>query len=453
MSDVIARHGLTAAIRDRLDARFTKPCANFWCHVTEGAFATFGDEVLGAGVVFTVLATHLGVQAAELGFLGAIGAFSFLAPLLFAPYVEACRRKKRLVVWLGIGQRLPKLIIPFLLMFLAVREPLLCLLLIALVNLAGGLTTSVLVAPWMDLVGETIPPDRHGHYFGYRHGISAALSLLAGPAAAGVLAAFAFPRNYMALYFASFALMAVSWFIFMLVDELPDDAPANPRAPHCEYFGELARALWRDRNFRWMLLRNILGRTGLAVTVFYVFVAQRFLGMKPAVVVLVWVSTTAAAKVIGNLCFPRLVGRIGHRRMLNIAAALQASAAVTASLAPTWHWFALVGLLIGSSAAASSVSAGPFMLRVAPRGRRIGWQTMSMAIMAPLGMVIGPLAGYGLMHAGWSVIFLIGAVFILASQIPLEHCIPRALPGEGTDGTDQASNGVATEPVQREEEE
>jgi len=432
---------LLISARRFLDTRLTPVRANFWCHVVEGAFATFGGELAGAGVVFAVLAARLGVSPSGFGFLSSLGAFSFLAPLLFAPRVEATRHKKRLVLLLGIGQRLPRLLVAGLLVALAARHPFACLLAIALVNLGGGLATSVLVAPWMDLVAETIPPDRHGRVFGYRHAISSTLGLAAGPAAGVILAVFVFPWNYATLYLASFALMMVSWFLFALVDELPDHAapPPRRRAPH--YFRELFTVLRADPTYHWFLLHNLVNRVGSAAAVFYPLVAVRFLGMKPAFAVGAWIAALSAARILGNLSLAPLADRVGHKRVLNLGAAARAAAAVLAATAPSGMWYIGVAFLLGLGGAAQTVSGGPFMMRVAPRGRRIGYQTVSMTIMAPVGMAVAVGAGFGLTHAGWSVPFLAGAVLILASQLALERCRPRPLEAEAAAPVEKGAAG------------
>ena len=95
--------------------------ANFWYHVIEGALATFGGG-LADQQFFQVMVLALGGTAATLGGLQSIAAFSVIAPLLLAPRVEAVRRKKHLVLLLGLGQRAPLLLTAGLLALLATRR-------------------------------------------------------------------------------------------------------------------------------------------------------------------------------------------------------------------------------------------------------------------------------------------------------------------------------------------
>ena len=129
------------ALRRRMDGWVGAGTGNFWCHVLEGACASFGMELVASGVVFPVLAAALGASPALVGALGALGGLAFLAPLFVAHRVESVRRKKRLVLVLGIGQRLPFLVIPVLLFFVAESAPRACLLSIALVNLTAAMVT------------------------------------------------------------------------------------------------------------------------------------------------------------------------------------------------------------------------------------------------------------------------------------------------------------------------
>ena len=431
------------AVRTRLDGRLSSERANFWCHVVEGAFASFGGELVGQAVVFTVLAERVGMMPATLGFLSSLGSFTFLAPLLFAARVEAARRKKRLVLLLGIGQRAPLAITVALLLLLARSRPLECLVAIALANLGGAFAVSVLVAPWVDLIAETVHPDLHGRVFGYRGAITAALSLAAGPAAGLMLRAVGFPANYALLHAAAFASTMVSWILFALVDEVPEHVVPKRPARTMHYFRDLAKVLRNDRNYRWLLVHHAVSRIGGAASVYYAWVWRRDHGGAEGFVVGAWITAVSLARVLGNMAFSRLVDQTGHKRMMNLGAGFGAAAGVAAAFAPSGRWFVGVALLMGLSTAAGAVGGMPFQMRVAPRGRRIGYQALSGAILAPIGMVVGPATGFVLGRAGYFYPFMAGAALILAAQLALERCTPPPLPQEAGGGA--ARRGTAEE--------
>lgn len=153
-------------IRARLEKFLAPRTVNFWCHVTEGAFASFGEQVVSQAIVFPVLATVLGASPFLLGALSSMPKLSFIAPVVAVGVAEATRRKKKLVLLLGLGQRLPLLLIGFCLLALAGSSGYLCLILISLLMLLRSISVSLLAPPWIDLLSETIPRRSVGRLFG-----------------------------------------------------------------------------------------------------------------------------------------------------------------------------------------------------------------------------------------------------------------------------------------------
>ena len=410
---------LALALRRRMDGCVETGTGNFWCHVLEGACASFGMELVAPGVVFPVLAAALGVSPALMGALGALGGLSFLVPLFVAHRVEAARRKKRLVLLLGIGQRLPFLVIPLLLFLMAESAPRACLLSIALVNLAAAMVVSALVPPWVALLSETIRPARMARLLGYRNSISSVLGLLAGVVSAALLSALAFPLGYVLLYLFAFGAMAASWLIFSLVDELPARAeqPGSPAAR--SYFQGLFSALRDDAICRRYLVHQGISRMGMAVAPFYALVAVSHFGVHPALAVGAFLTAENSAKIAGSFAFPFFSERAGHRWILGIGTGLHAAAALAAACAPSGEWFVAVFFLSGLGTAAKTVSGLPLTMAVAPGGRTVGYVTLSMAVLAPVGMLAALAAGFALSWAGHEIVFGLAALVTLAALLPL----------------------------------
>ena len=322
--------------------------------------ASFGGELVGLTVVFPVLAAALGATPAGLGLLMSLTPLATLAPILLAPRVEAARRKKKLVLLLGLGQRLPRLLAALALLLMARSAPFSCLVLIALFNLSTAFILGLLVPPWIDLLAETIPRPRMGRVMGYRFALSSALGFLSAGVSAGLLASFAFPTDYALLYLVSFGVMGVSWLIFALVDEIPEDAVPARREPARRYFGDLFRLLRRDVNLRRYLLLQGLVRLGGAVGPFYALAATTRYGLGEAFVVGTFIAARSAASVAGNLAFPALSDRIGLKGVLGLGVGLSAAAALLAALAPTGTWYVGVSFVLGLAGAAYTVAGAPF---------------------------------------------------------------------------------------------
>lgn len=418
---------LASAIRKRAETYASAATVNFWCHVTEGSLATFGEGLV-AGQLFAVLVTALGGTGATLGALTSIGSFTILAPLFLAPRLEAARRKKRLVLLLGLGQRMPNLLIVGVLALLAGARPILCLYAIAVVKLGGSICTALLVAPWQDLIAETVPIRRVGRLFGFRNFLASLLRLPAAAACGAIIAFVAFPGNYQLLYLLSFVVMMASLGIFALVDELPESAAPRPRQPAVRYFRDLLAAVRDDRNFRNYMFYMVFTKSPDPIVQFFAMAAMQLHRMQDASWVFLSGAATSLAAIGGNLLLPFLAERIGHKRMLAGAVCMQAAAMGLAAVAPTGRWLIAAFFILGLCAAAHSVAGLPFRMRVFPRGRRVGYMTLSSVAMAPL-RILMPL-GAGLVSEvfGFAPLFAATGVFLLCALVPLRKITPGAAP-------------------------
>lgn len=396
--------------------------------------ASVGYGLVGP-VILQVMLQELGYSMAAMGFLSSLSILASILQVAVAHRVEAVRRKKRLVLLLGIGQRLPLLMIALALWFVGKHEPALCLGLIAAAQVIGSLSVTVLAAPWMDVVAETVPAEWTGRLFGLRNSISSALGIATAAINAVVVARLAFPGNYALLYVMAFLMLAGSWILFSLVDEIPDAAVRPKAAKASAYFRDLLLVLRDDVHYRWYLGYQVIYRIGVAASGFFAMYATRHYGVHPAFAVGAFVTATQAASILGNVGFGAIAGRIGYKRTLEAGAAFQAAALCMAVLAKDGYGFVAVMVLAGLGNAASSVGSLPFTMQLFPRGRRVGYMALSTLVMLPVGVVMSTGTGV-LLDRIFAATFVIGAVVTLASILALERCRVEALPAAPAESID-----------------
>ena len=414
----------TAMPNEQPERQFPRSRLNFWCHVAEGGLSMLGGMMVTGQVVFSVLATTMGATPVALGLLISLGQASFIAALLAAPALEAVRRKKRLILFLGIGQRLPLLLAAVALLLLGRTAPTACLIVLACLVLCRNLASSLVGPAWLDLLAETLPRERLGRVFGFRQSLTSLMGLAAGPACGAIIASLAFPHNFALLYLSGFVVLVVSWVIFAQVNEVPDDAPAKPPARARHYFRELLPALRRDAPFRsYMVFRGLL-RLGVAVRPFYFAAHVARFGVSPGLVAASFLVASSAAKILGNALYPFLAERVGYKRVLALGALLRAAGAALAAAAPSGSWFVAVYFLDGAAVAANTSTGSPFMLGLVPRERRVGYATLQMAVMAGVGILALPLAGLAMQTLGLMVLFALAAVLLVAALVPLSRARP-----------------------------
>ena len=403
---------------------------NFWLHVTEGAFASFSGMLLSGGIILPILVKELGAEPYILGIMGSVGGLAVLAPLIFAPYIESIRKKKKLVLLLGIGQRLPLLFIALALWAYGFSSQdrtatYVCLIGIAFLNLGTGFIVSILVPPWMDLVAETITDTDKPRLFGYRNGLSSAMAVSSGAVVSWVLASVSFPNNFAVLFLAGFGIMMISLMLFALVNEMPCSYRPNKRQPARIYFRELFGVLKTDHVYRWFLTYQVINRIGIVALPYYAYVAVAVHHMNPALAAGAFIMIRQATNAVANFVFSEIAARLGNKPILIVGSLLHALAMILAAAAPNGSWFFAVFLVWGLAMAAKQVAGAPFVMAVAPRGRRVGYITLSQAILAPAGVIFPALAGWIIYAQNHELLFFITASLMILGIFPLLRCNPH----------------------------
>lgn len=402
---------------------------NFWLHVSEGTFASFTGVLLGGGIIMPILVKQLGAEPYILGIMGSISGFAVASPLLFAPYIESIHQKKKLVLFLGIGQRIPFILIAFVLWLYSISAQdetaaYMCLIGIAFLNLTARFSSSLLVPPWMDLVAETISDDDKPRLFGYRNGLSSAMGFFSGAIVSWILAAIAFPDNFMILYLAGFFAMVISWLLFSQVDEMSSAYKPKKRQPAGIYFRELAGILKKDSAYRWFIAYQAINQIGFVAMPYYAYVAVGVHNMNPALAAGAFIMIRQASNSVANFVFSEIAAKLGNKPILAAGSALHALAMILAAIAPTGSWFYAVFFIWGLAMAAMQVAGAPFAMAVAPSGRRIGYMSLSQVALAPVSIVFPMLAGWVIYTLDHRLLFLTTAAMMAISIFPLFRCQP-----------------------------
>ena len=411
---------LARAARRRADDLLTSGAANFWAHASEGALAIFGMQLTG-DKIFPVLAATMEASASMFGALMSVRPVVGVLALILAPRVEAVQRKKLFVVATGAAMRLPVLLIIASLLLLAESAPLACLWAITAALVLQRAAMNIMSPAWSTLIAETVPTDQVVRLFGYREGISSLMGLAAGPVVAVVLAGTAFPANYVIVYALGFLALAVSWVLFSMVDEIPQDVVPRASAGHRHYFRELSGIIRSDATYRYYFAYQAISMLSMIVP-FFVLVAKQHHGMDPAWVAGRFISASYGGHVVGSLLLARMMEGLHYKSILSVGRMVNVLACLVAIFAPSGRWFALVFFLSGVSGGTVTVVGTPFRLRVFPRDRRVGYESLTTAAMIPVA-VAGPLAsGFLLEHFGYAALFITAAFLKVAALVPLWRC-------------------------------
>ena len=250
------------------------------------------------------------------------------------------------------------------------------------------------------------------------------MGFFSGAIVSWILAAVVFPNNFMILYLAGFFAMVISWLLFSLVDEMPNDYQPKKRQPAGVYFRELAGVLKNDHAYRWFIAYQAISQIGFVAMPYYAYVAVAVHNMNPALAAGAFIMIRQASNSVANFVFSEIAARFGNKPILAAGSVLHALAMILAAVAPTGSWFFAVFFIWGLAMAAIQVARAPFSMAVAPSGRRIGYMSLSQVALSPVSIIFPLLAGWVIYAHDHRLLFLTTATMMAASIFPLLRCQP-----------------------------
>lgn len=293
----------------------------------------------------------------------------------------------------------------------------------------GGLSQ----IPFMTMIGDTIPPNWRGRFFGARYLLGGLLALAAGPWVRWLLSdhcTLGFPNNYGWLFLAGGLVSVPALGSFCFAEERPRPVQRR-RLPVLTDLRRGLRIVRRDRNFRRLIVTRCLAAFMLGLTMpFIVPYALSNLGIAASAVAL-FVVCKVLTYSLSNLLWSRVSDYHGNRRLLILSAftSLVALAMVlVVHLLPNTplHLYgsvhlplrvAFVGLTFacfGFSNAGQEIGYTNFLLEVIPERKRATYLTVYYLFWLPLCWV--PLLGAVLIgsHNRFMLGFTIACVLCVA---------------------------------------
>ncbi|MBB5711489.1 MFS transporter [Sphingomonas xinjiangensis] len=357
--------------------------------VTESAFAST-TTALTSGVILTAFALHLGASNLVIGVLASA---PFLGQLLQAPtilLVERLRQRKLISVassLIGRGMLALMALSAFLPRDLAIGALILGQLVLCGMAAVGS-------CAWSAWMRDLAPEDRLGWVFARRTSFAAAISLVAGIAAAVVLdrtpeGSWWRSVTFGALYGLGFVSGLVSAWLTARIPE-----PAMPPQPDVQLgLMALLREPLTDRNFRQLTIFLAAWQfaINLATPFFTVFIVQQLGFDMTFVMVLSVVSQLSNLIALRN--WGALADRFANKSVLLVAAPTYIAcivAMIGASQIAHGPWLVaylvVLHLIMGGAVAGATLATTSIALKLSPKGS-------STAYVATAGLATAVAAG------------------------------------------------------------
>jgi MFS family permease len=402
---------------------------NFLVNTLDGASFGFGMSFFSSTIILPLFVSHFTDSPLTIGLISFLGWGGVLLPQLFmANAVERAPRKKFFPVTLGFFlERLPIFLLAPAVYFLAIRQPILTLVIFFVLYTWHNVGAGVIIVGWQDMIAKVIPVGKRGRFFGISNFIGNGTGILGALAVPFVLEKFTFPLGYVFSFAVAGALFFLSWVSLSLTRE-PVVYSSKPPVSQLNYLRSLPEVLRRDRNFRMYLLSKIIfSLSGMATGFLVVYTVQTW--NLPDAEASGFMIALQIGLTLANLFFGFLSDRKGHKLSLEICLLLSALALVLAIIAPSPWWFFPIFFLSGAVSAGTFISGISIVYEFTEAENRPTYIGLANTIPGIV-VSVAPLIGGWLAGAmSYRAMFILSAIIGAVSWVLLRFSVrePRKM--------------------------
>lgn len=346
-----------------------------------------------------------------IGMIPAINVIGWLMPqLAAAKYVEKFDKKKRLVVVIGVWERLPWLLVALAIILLRNSKSFWILMAFfvsyAIFCFAGGINTP----PWLDMIGKIIPEKKRGQFFGISNLIGNGTGVGGALIAGYFLENLAFPWNFAICFVCAFIAMSISLGFVAATRETAYPV-VKEKSSLNDYLRQLTIIGKTNHNYLFFLIAAVfISFSSMASGFFTVHAISKLnltgedIGRLTAI--------TLLFQTISNPLWGQWGDKKGHKNVMAVGAVGMILSAIIAAFAKSTMGFYAVFAIIGASISADTISRLSIVLEFSPPEERPTYIGLTNTIRAPFS-AIAPLLG-GLLSDRFqrSFVFLLTAIII-----------------------------------------
>jgi len=402
---------------------------NFLVNTLDGASFGLGMSFFSSEIILPLFVSHFTDSPLVIGLISFLGWAGVLLPQLFmANAVERAPRKKFFPMTLGFFlERLPIFLLAPAVYFLAIRQPILTLVIFFALYTWHNVGAGVIIVGWQDMIAKVIPVEKRGRFFGISNFIGNSTGILGALAVPFVLGKFTFPLGYVFAFAVTGALFFLSWVSLSLTRE-PAVYSSKPSVSQLDYLRSLPKILRGDRNFRMYLLSQIIfSLSGMATGFLAVYTVQTW--NLPDAEASGFMIALQIGLALANLFFGFLSDRKGHKLSLEICWLLSTLALVLAIIAPSPWWFFPIFFLSGAVSAGTLISGFSIVYEFTDAENRPTYIGLANTIPGVI-VAVAPLIGGWLAGAmSYRAMFILSTLFGTLSWVLLRFAVhePRKI--------------------------
>jgi len=380
------------------------------CSMDNGLFMT-ALSMLSTTTILPAFVMNLTPSYVLIGLISTVSVAGWSLPqILGAHYVTRFPVKKDMIVVVTALERCPWLAFGLFIMFFPSTGADAMLVLFFLVLSMTTMVSGLLGPAWLEMIAKIIPIRWRGKFFGFSFFVGSAVGTLGALLAGSLLQSYGFPYGFAYCFLVAFSLQVCSWAFLAIVRE-PEDPVAREATSFGRYLADLPTIVRSDRNFELYLISSIVLSLGALGSPFYIVAAISDLNPSGEIIGL-FTALYTGVQAITNVLWGILGDRYGHKRVLQLGAAIELSAGALAAFASSTSTYGLVFLLSGISVSAFTVSGLSIVLEFSAPERRPIYVGLVNTLRSPF-QAIAPLLGGALADAvPFRAIFLLGAVVV-----------------------------------------
>jgi len=329
------------------------------------------------------------------GLISSLGALANQLPQLFATtLVEHLPEKKKMLLWFGVGARLPWLLMSLTVLFLDKQATLIASM--TLYTIATVFMGMYLLA-WTDLMSKVIPLEYRGNYFGLRNFLASSATALAGVGAGKIIQAYLpSPIGYAISFCLAFAIHFVDLWILAKTKEEPS-LRVGKKSSVIEKLAQIPTLFREDPNFaRYCYIRALASFCMMGFPFYVVFARQQLnivdLDPRTGTIIGVFTFTQVFGRAVGNLLWGAISQTKGYKIPLEQACLIVGIASIATVFMNSYYGFIAVLAIAGVASAGFYLSSLNILMEFGKSHQRPTYIGVSNAF-AGIGGFIPPFIG------------------------------------------------------------
>jgi len=406
---------------------------NFTVNLLDWVLFSIGMSFVSLKTVLPAFARHLTSSNLLIGLIPCLSTLGWLLPqILIANFTQKLKRKKNLIIFTGLGERIPWLFLFLIVTFLSSSSSLLLVtffIIYALFCFSGGMGGPA----WQDMLAKVIPLKKRGRFFGWSNFLAGGMSIFGAFLSIYLLRNFPFPKNFALCFLFAFLATSISYISFILIRE-PVYPVKNKESSFREYFRRLPSLLKKDKNFLSFLIASIFLSCGAMATAFFAVHAMNKLTL-PDSQIGAFTLLLLTGQTISSVLWGYLGDKKGYKLVMEAGILLTILAILLAIFSSSIYLFYGVFFIFGWAFSASFISGMGIVLEFSPPELRPTYIALSNTVKAPF-MSLSPLLGGFLADKiSFSFVFiltifiLLGGILYLSLLVKEPRHLPAHLPG------------------------